>query len=51
MNMSLFLKIYCNKVADLFLYIFGNKAQIVPVDLHIGFHGLALIQAQIYNPV
>ena len=33
------------------LYIFGNKATgMVPMDLNVGFQGLALIQGQIYNP-
>ena len=27
-----------------------TKPQMVPMDLHIGFQGLALIQGQIYNP-
>ena len=39
------------KVADLSLYIFGNKATDgTKPDLNIGFQGLALIQGQIYNP-
>ena len=33
------------------LYIFGNyPPQMVPMDLNIGFQGLALIQGQINNP-
>ena len=33
-------------------YTFSEtKPQMVPMDLNIGFQGLALIQGQIYNPV
>ena len=44
-------KTSANKVADLSLYIFGNKATDgTKLDLKIGFQGLALIHGQIYNP-
>ena len=33
------------------LYISETTPQMVPMDLNIGFQGLALIQGQIYNPV
>ena len=50
-SIMIFFMYILNKIADVSPTFSETKLQMVPMDLNIGFQGLALIQGQIYNPV